>query len=77
MKTVGAGDRLPRLEDLKGAVGDGRRVLLRADLNVPLSNGVIDDDLRITSARPTIDWLLENQDKVEHYFHQLGLEGKL
>ena len=26
---------------------------------------------------PTIDWLLENQDKVEHYFHKLGLEGEL
>ena len=26
---------------------------------------------------PTIDWLLENQDKVSHYFHQLGLEGKI
>lgn len=26
---------------------------------------------------PSIDWLLENQDKVPHYFHQLGLEGKL
>ena len=26
---------------------------------------------------PTIDWLLENQDKVEHYFHQLGVEGGL
>jgi formaldehyde-activating enzyme len=26
---------------------------------------------------PTIDWLLDNQDKVSHYFHQLGLEGKL
>ena len=26
---------------------------------------------------PTIDWLLENQDKVPHYFHQLGLDGKL
>ena len=26
---------------------------------------------------PTIDWLLENQDKVAHYFHQMGLEGKL
>ena len=26
---------------------------------------------------PTIDWLLANQDKVTHYFHQLGLEGKL
>ena len=26
---------------------------------------------------PTIDWLLENQDKVEHYYHKLGLEGEL
>jgi 5,6,7,8-tetrahydromethanopterin hydro-lyase len=26
---------------------------------------------------PTIDWLLENQDKVTHYFHELGLKGKL
>ncbi|MGE3820212.1 MAG: formaldehyde-activating enzyme [Isosphaeraceae bacterium] len=26
---------------------------------------------------PTIDWLLENQEKVEHYFHKLGVEGEL
>jgi formaldehyde-activating enzyme len=26
---------------------------------------------------PTIDWLLENQDKVTHYFHQLGVDGQL
>jgi 5,6,7,8-tetrahydromethanopterin hydro-lyase len=26
---------------------------------------------------PTIDWLLENQDKVVPYFHQLGVDGKL
>jgi 5,6,7,8-tetrahydromethanopterin hydro-lyase len=26
---------------------------------------------------PPIDWLLENQDKVEHYFHGLGLKGEL
>src|SRR3954462_9844756 len=26
---------------------------------------------------PTIDWLLENQDKVEHYYHKLGVEGEL
>ena len=26
---------------------------------------------------PTIDWLLENQDTVEHFFHQQGLEGKI
>jgi 3-phosphoglycerate kinase len=55
---VAEGSSLPRLEDLP--VGDERRrVLLRADFNVPLTNGVIDDDLRIVSARPTIDWLLE------------------
>jgi 5,6,7,8-tetrahydromethanopterin hydro-lyase len=26
---------------------------------------------------PTIAWLLENQDKVKHYFHELGLKGEL
>ena len=26
---------------------------------------------------PTIDWLLENQDKVTHYFHELGKKGEL
>ena len=26
---------------------------------------------------PSIDWLLENQDKVEHFFHQQGVEGKI
>jgi phosphoglycerate kinase len=54
---VEAGSSLPRLDDLP--VGAGGRVLLRADFNVPLSGGEIDDDLRIVAARPTIDWLLE------------------
>jgi formaldehyde-activating enzyme len=26
---------------------------------------------------PTIEWLLENQENVEHYFHKLGIEGNL
>lgn len=26
---------------------------------------------------PSIDWLLKNQGKVEHYFHQQGLEGHI
>ncbi|MGZ3355753.1 MAG: hypothetical protein ACXVBO_12970 [Isosphaeraceae bacterium] len=26
---------------------------------------------------PSTDWLLENQDQVEHYFHKLGLDGEL
>jgi phosphoglycerate kinase len=73
---VGAGTGLPRLEDLTGAVGNGRRVLLRADLNVPLSNGAIDDDLRITSARPTIDWLLEQGSAVVACSHLGRPKGK-
>jgi 5,6,7,8-tetrahydromethanopterin hydro-lyase len=26
---------------------------------------------------PSIEWLLENQNQVSHYFHQLAIEGKL
>ncbi|MCU0272658.1 MAG: phosphoglycerate kinase [Acidimicrobiales bacterium] len=46
---------VPQLEDL----GDlqGKRVLLRADFNVPISGGEITDDLRIRAALPTIEWL--------------------
>jgi formaldehyde-activating enzyme len=29
------------------------------------------------SGQPNIDWLLENQDSVPHFFHQLAVEGKL
>ncbi|MFP3907450.1 MAG: phosphoglycerate kinase [Acidimicrobiales bacterium] len=48
---------VPQLEDL-GEL-DGRRVLVRADFNVPLRDGEITDDLRIRSAMPTITWLQE------------------
>jgi phosphoglycerate kinase len=48
---------LPLLEDLPDP--SGKRVLLRADFNVPITNGHIDDDLRITAALPTIEWLHE------------------
>lgn len=37
----------------------GKRVLLRCDLNVPLENGKITDDTRITASLPTIKYILE------------------
>ena len=58
---------VPELEDL-GDVS-GKSVLLRADFNVPLKDGVITDDLRITAALPTINWLVGHGAKVTACTH--------
>lgn len=42
----------------------GKRILVRCDFNVPMKDGVITDDIRITSALPTIKYLIENDAKV-------------
>jgi phosphoglycerate kinase len=46
---------IPQLEDLPDP--SGKRVLLRADFNVPIKDGRITDDFRIRAALPTIQWL--------------------
>lgn len=42
----------------------GKKVLVRCDFNVPMKDGEITDDIRITSALPTIKYLVENGAKV-------------
>ena len=42
----------------------GKRVLVRCDFNVPMQDGRITDDRRITSALPTIEYLVEQGAKV-------------
>lgn len=59
------------LEMAKRSVGDlteadlrGKRVLVRADFNVPLEKGKITDDTRIRGAIPTIQYLVNKGAKV-------------
>jgi phosphoglycerate kinase len=51
--------------DLKKADLEGKRVFVRADLNVPLDKSLnITDDTRIRAAVPTLKYLLDNGAKV-------------
>jgi phosphoglycerate kinase len=54
--------QLPPLEGLP--LDETTRALLRVDFNVPLRDGHVEDDLRITTAFPTITWLLEHGARV-------------
>jgi phosphoglycerate kinase len=54
----------------------GKRVLLRADLNVPVKNGVVTDATRIERLAPTIDALLERGAKVVVMSHFGRPEGR-
>ena len=42
----------------------GKKVLVRCDFNVPMQDGKITDDRRITAALPTIEYLIEQNAKV-------------
>ena len=47
----------------------GKKVLVRVDFNVPIKDGVITNDNRITAALPTLKYILENGGRVIAFSH--------
>ncbi|MGT2934166.1 phosphoglycerate kinase [Streptococcus catagoni] len=47
----------------------GKKVLVRVDFNVPLKNGVITNDNRISAALPTIKYIIENGGRAILFSH--------
>ncbi|HTW83863.1 MAG TPA: phosphoglycerate kinase [Candidatus Sulfotelmatobacter sp.] len=55
----------------------GKRVLLREDLNVPMKDGAIADETRITAALPTLRWLHEHGAKTVILSHLGRPDGQV
>ena len=46
---------------------EGKKVILRADLNVPIKKGKVQDDFKIFATLPTIGYLLKRKAKIMPY----------
>ena len=62
---------------LKDCVVTNKNVILRVDINVPVIDGVIQDDTRIKAVIPTIKYLVENKAKVILISHFGRPKGKI
>jgi phosphoglycerate kinase len=62
--------RKPR--SVRGAEVDGKVVLVRSDLNVPLEQGRVADDMRVRASLPTLQLLLERGAKEVRVCSHLG-----
>lgn len=68
---------MPKFNRLKDCVVTNKNVVVRVDINVPMSNGKIEDDTRIKAVIPTLKYLAKNKAKVIVISHFGRPEGKV
>ena len=56
---------------------NGKKILLRLDLNVPLKNGIVTDQTRIDKVLPVIKFLLKKNSKIIVISHVGRPKGKV
>ena len=64
------------IKTVKSAELKGKRVIMRVDFNVPMKDGVVQDDTRIVAALPTIKYVLEQGAKTLTLMSHLGDPSK-
>jgi 3-phosphoglycerate kinase len=64
------------IKTVKGVDLKGKRVIMRVDFNVPMKDGVVQDDTRIVAAIPTVKYILEQGAKTLTLMSHLGDPAK-
>jgi 3-phosphoglycerate kinase len=64
------------IKTVKSVDFKGKRVIMRVDFNVPMKDGVVQDDTRIVAAIPTIQYLLDQGVKTLTLMSHLGDPSK-
>ncbi len=68
---------MPKFNRLKDCVATNKIVIVRVDINVPIKDGVIEDDTRIKAVIPTLKYLAQHKAKVIVISHFGRPEGQV